>query len=75
MNITRWQRRSGHNKAQIVYYMAENLELRKQEFVTCLVDSTGCSTEDAEKEVETSIQRLFHWAAYADKYGGSVQVC
>lgn len=68
-----WGKRSGHNKAQITYYIAENLELRKDEFTKCLVKSTGCSMEDAEKEVEATLERIFHWAAYADKYGGNVQ--
>ena len=27
----------------------------------------------AEMEVAASIDRLFHWAAYADKFGGAVQ--
>lgn len=35
---------------------------------------TGCSMEEAKKEVDTTIQRLFYWGAYADKYGGTVQV-
>jgi hypothetical protein len=30
--------------------------------------------EEGEREVDLSIQRLFHWAAYCDKYGGTVQV-
>ena len=25
------------------------------------------------QEVEKSIERLFYWAGYADKYGGTVQ--
>jgi NAD-dependent aldehyde dehydrogenases len=73
-NDFRWQRKSGHNKAQITYYLAENMELRKEEFVQILTNSCGCSREDAVKEVDESIHRLFHWAAYADKYGGNVQV-
>ena len=32
-----------------------------------------CGIEAAEKEVDTAIQRLFYYGAYADKYGGSVQ--
>jgi len=68
-----WRKRSGHNKAQIMFYIAENFELRKGEFINCLVNSYGCSYEKAEEEVETCIKRLFHWAAYADKYGGNVQ--
>ena len=35
---------------------------------------TGCSLEEAKREVDTTIQRLFYWGAYADKYGGTVQV-
>ena len=57
-----------------MYYLAENLELRKAEFVNSLMKSTGCSENEAVKEVEASVSRLFHWAAYADKYGGNVQV-
>lgn len=68
-----WRKRSGHNKAQIMYYIAENFELRKREFINCLVNSYGCSYEKAEEEVEACIKRLFYWAAYADKYGGNVQ--
>lgn len=54
--------------------MAENLELRHNEFSQRLCDMTGCSMEEAKKEVDTTIQRLFFWGAYADKYGGTVQV-
>ena len=69
-----WGKRAAHNRAQIVYYMAENLELRHDEFSKRLCDMTGCSLEEAKKEVDTTIQRLFYWGAYADKYGGTVQV-
>ena len=54
--------------------MAENLELRHSELSQRLCDITGCSVEEAKKEVDTTIQRLFYWGAYADKYGGAVQV-
>ena len=50
------------------------MEQRKEEFIKTLVESCACAREDAVKEVEESIHRLFHWAAYADKYGGNVQV-
>ena len=55
--------------------MAENLELRRDEFAGLLMSLTGCTKSDAQQEVDLSINRLFHWGAYADKYGGSVQVC
>jgi len=68
-----WAKRAGHNRAQIVYYMAENLEQRRDEFAKRISQQTGCSLEDGAKEVDASIDRLFFWAAYADKYGGTVQ--
>ena len=68
-----WAKKSGFNRAQILYYIAENLELRKAEFASRISDLTGKSKEDAETEVDKSVGRLFYWASYADKYGGSVQ--
>ncbi|XP_077999867.1 aldehyde dehydrogenase family 16 member A1-like [Glandiceps talaboti] len=68
-----WGKRAAHNRAQIVYYMAENLEQRRNEFATELSKMNGCSEKDAIKEVDTAVQRLFYWGAYADKFGGSVQ--
>jgi aldehyde dehydrogenase (NAD+) len=68
-----WADRTPHNRAQILYYIAENLAIRADEFAHRISSMTGCSAEAATKEVETSIQRLFTYAAYADKYGGSVQ--
>ena len=50
------------------------METRSEELSKRLVEQTGQSKEQADKEVSLSIQRLFHWAAYCDKYGGNVQV-
>lgn len=68
-----WSKRAAHNRAQIVYFMAENLELRKEEIAGRIVAMTGGKLEDGIKEVDASIDRLFHWGAYADKFGGTVQ--
>lgn len=54
--------------------MAENLELRRNEVATRIMEMTGQSLEESLHEVDLSIQRLFYWGAYADKYGGQVQV-
>jgi len=70
-----WGKRAAHNRAQIIYYLAENLEERRTEFAHCLMSLTGGTEEAGLHEVDLSIKRLFHWAAYADKYGGTVQVC
>ena len=68
-----WAKKSPFNRQQILYYIAENLEVRKRGFARRLVELTGVSTEEAEAEVALAVARLFYWAAYADKYGGTVQ--
>ena len=67
-----WASTTGHNKAQILYYIAENLSVRANEFAVQLRRQTGCSKEEAAREVEASIERLFTYAAWADKYDGLV---
>lgn len=68
-----WGKRAAHNRAQIVYYIAENLELRRSEVATRIGAMTGREAGSCEEEVDLAIQRLFYWGAYADKYGGTVQ--
>jgi aldehyde dehydrogenase (NAD+) len=68
-----WGKRAAHNRAQIVYYMAENLELRRSEVAGRIAQMTGGSMDEALREVDASISRLFHWGAFADKFGGNVQ--
>ncbi|OIQ27271.1 MAG: aldehyde dehydrogenase [Alphaproteobacteria bacterium MedPE-SWcel] len=63
-----WSATTGHLRAQILYYMAENLAARATEFANRLDDLTGKKTGAA--EVEASLQRLFSAAAWADKYDG-----
>ncbi|XP_033101866.1 aldehyde dehydrogenase family 16 member A1-like [Anneissia japonica] len=69
----RWGKRAAHNRAQIVYYMAENLELRRDEVSKRMANATGRTQEETLQEVDLAIRRLFYWGAYADKYGGTVQ--
>ena len=69
-----WGKRAAHNRAQIVYYIAESLELRHDEVAARISAMTGREMADCKREVDLAIQRLFYWGAYADKYGGTVQV-
>jgi aldehyde dehydrogenase (NAD+) len=64
-----WSKATGHNRAQILYYIAENLAARSDEFAKRLSDLTG---DNGAGEVEASVQRLFTYAAWADKYDGLV---
>lgn len=68
-----WCKKSSHSRAQVLYYIAENMELRQQELALRICAMTGQNADEAEKEVKVAIQRVFHWAAYTDKYGGTVQ--
>lgn len=68
-----WADRTPHNRAQILYYIAENLAIRTDEFAKRLVDMTSCKQEEADSEVQLSIERLFTYAAWSDKFGGTVQ--
>ncbi len=64
-----WARTTGHARAQILYYLAENLAARAPEFAARIDALTGSG---GAAEVETSVRALFHWAAWADKVDGRV---
>ncbi|MEM6637951.1 MAG: aldehyde dehydrogenase family protein [Pseudomonadota bacterium] len=66
----KWGKTTGHLRAQILYYVAENLAARRAEFEDRLRALTGASGDAAATEVETSIRRLFTYAAWADKFDG-----
>jgi len=70
---TGWTLRHGHNRAHILYFIGENLHVRRAEFAERIVASTGCPLKSARAEVEAAVERLFVYAAWADKYGGTVQ--
>lgn len=67
-----WGKSTAHNRAQVLYYIAENLAARADEFTSRLSSLTNSSNDVARAEVELSIQRLFTYAAWADKWDGNV---
>ena len=64
-----WSGTSGHLRAQILYYLAENLSVRAAEFEARIKSMTGKS---GAAEVKTALSTLFTYAAWADKYDGQV---
>ena len=68
-----WAMRHGYNRSQILYFIAENLDARNAEFVERIVEMTGRTRKSAQAEVDAAVERLFTYAAWADKYGGTVQ--
>lgn len=65
-----WARTTGHARAQILFYIAENLSARAAEFGHRLREMTG---KPGETEVEATIQRLFTYAAWSDKFDGAAK--
>ena len=67
-----WSRSTAHLRAQILYYVAENLAARRDEFAARLRAMTGATAAAARAEVEASVDRLFTYGAWADKWDGAV---
>lgn len=66
-----WAAGTAHLRAQILYYLAENLAEREAEFTQRIAKMLG-DEPSAAREVQLSIERLFTYAAWADKYDGLV---
>ena len=67
--LEKWSKATGHNRAQILYYIAENLAARAGEIGARISAMTG---GDGAAEVEACVERLFTYGAWADKYDGQV---
>ena len=67
-----WARATAHTRAQVLYYLGENLSARAAEFGARIAEITGVSAKAAGDEVEASIRRLWTYAAWADKWDGHV---
>src|SRR6202790_1109079 len=65
-----WAKTTAHNRAQVLYYMAENLSQRAGEIAHGLAAVVGRA--EASAEVQCGIERIFSYAAWADKYDGAV---
>ncbi|HEU4800986.1 MAG TPA: aldehyde dehydrogenase family protein [Gemmatimonadales bacterium] len=79
-----WSKATAHNRAQVLFYIAENLAARADEFAERLMLGAGGTRAapdaarrldglaSARLEVEQSLSRLYTWASWADKYDGQV---
>jgi aldehyde dehydrogenase (NAD+) len=75
-----WRALSGHQRAQLLYYLAENLVARAPELEALLAlaprGGEAAAAEPPEvtaaREVEATVSRLFSYAAWADKHDGAV---
>jgi aldehyde dehydrogenase (NAD+) len=65
-----WAKATAHNRAQVLYYCAENLSQRRAEIVRRLTAVVGA--KQAAAELDLGIERIFSYAAWADKFDGAV---
>jgi len=65
-----WGKATAHFRAQVLYYVAENLSERGEEIAARLSALVG--KKQAEMEVRLAIERIFSYAAWADKFDGAV---
>ena len=65
-----WAKATAHNRAQVLYYCAENLAQRREEISRRLAATV--EEKQAFAEVNLGIERIFSYAAWADKFDGAV---
>ncbi len=69
---TAWGSTTAHNRAQVLYYIAENLSARSEEFVCRISRLSGKDEAAARAELELCIKRIYTYAAMSDKYDSQV---
>jgi aldehyde dehydrogenase (NAD+) len=69
-NARAWTKATAHSRAQVLYYCAENLSQRRDEIIRGLAAVVGA--KQAAAELDLGIERIFSYAAWADKFDGAV---
>ncbi len=67
-----WTSATAHNRAQVLYYIAENLQARAQDFSRRIAQLSGKRGDEAAAELQLCVSRTFTYAAMADKYDSAV---
>jgi aldehyde dehydrogenase (NAD+) len=67
---SKWAKSTAHSRAQVLYFIAENLAQRRNEIIAKLAEFVG--PEQAAIELDDSIERTFAYAAWADKFEGTI---
>jgi aldehyde dehydrogenase (NAD+) len=70
--VNGWSTTTAHNRAQVLYFIAENLSARSNEFVNRIAQLSGKEKMLAQAELDLCIRRIYHYAAMSDKYDGQV---
>ncbi len=67
-----WANATAYNRSQVLYYLAENLAARADEFARRIVQLSGQDDASAQREVDLCIRRIYTYAAMTDKYDSRV---
>lgn len=67
-----WSTTTAHNRAQVLYYIAENLSARAAEFEDRIARLSGKDEVRSKEELDLCIRRIYYYAAMSDKYDGRV---
>jgi aldehyde dehydrogenase (NAD+) len=71
-NAGNWARTTAHERAQVLCEIAGNLSARAEEFANRLQTIFEAVDSEYSREVDKTIERLFYYAAWTDKYDGHV---
>ncbi len=67
-----WTRATAHHRAQVLFYLAENLAARADEFTRRHEALLGWERARAEAEVAAALDRVYAYASWTDKWDGAV---
>jgi aldehyde dehydrogenase (NAD+) len=67
-----WGTATAYKRAQIIYYIAENLSARSAEFERRIMQLGGKEKVEAQSELDLCIRRIYHYAAMSDKFDSQV---
>ena len=67
-----WSTTTAHNRAQVLYYIAENLSARAREFAGRIASLSGKDDIQSRIELDRCIKRIYHYAAMCDKFESRV---
>lgn len=67
-----WSTTTAHNRAQVLYFIAENLSARAGEFAARIASLSGKDDIQSRIELDRCIKRIYHYAAMCDKFEGRV---
>jgi aldehyde dehydrogenase (NAD+) len=67
-----WGSATAHKRAQVLYFIAENLSARADEFIRRIAQLSGKNEAEAKAELDLCIDRIYSYAAMSDKYDSQV---